>query len=401
MINLNDEKITENSEFNKPEIVLDYTNNEYGELKIDLNFDENLSRKRKLLEKESNSLFKNILVVFFDSISRNKFIHKMPRTVTWIEKFMKRNNNNKIRTFQFLKYHCFRYNTWFNTGPMFFGIPFDKKLYPDKNIKHTAIINYLQQLGYVTGYSLDECSKEFYYLYEKDFRNHSNYYGVNDHEFISVFCDPTYTFVDRDFGITAGSSSILQRCLYGKPVYEYQFEYVKQFWEKYKDNRKFFRLGFNYAHESLGQAVKLMDRPLMEFLDEFYNKGYLNETELIIVSDHGFHFFGLETVLNKDEQKISYYFPTLFVALPNKKGEKYERFYDNMYLNEQVMITSYDIFQTMIHTAFGDDYCVNKEECFIPKSEYGESLLKKIDGKMRNCSNYLEINDAVHCKCNK
>ena len=60
LINMDKIKIVHNlNKRNRPEIIIDYNNNSFGELKININFNKELSKKRKLLEKNVDS--KNIL----------------------------------------------------------------------------------------------------------------------------------------------------------------------------------------------------------------------------------------------------------------------------------------------------------------------------------------------------
>ena len=49
-------------------------------------------------------------------------------------------------------------------------------------------------------------------------------------------CDPNYN--DAGYSFKTGLNSMLKRCLYGKTINEYPFEYANLFWESYKDNKK-------------------------------------------------------------------------------------------------------------------------------------------------------------------
>lgn len=71
-----------------PEIILDYTNNAFGELKINVNFNINLSKKRKLLEK--NNLSNNIIFIFLDNLSRVHFYRQYKKTTNFLKNFFSR-----------------------------------------------------------------------------------------------------------------------------------------------------------------------------------------------------------------------------------------------------------------------------------------------------------------------
>ena len=102
-----------------------------------------------------------------------------------------------------------------------------------------------------------------------------------------MFCDPNYYNRKDPYPLNRGPFSILKRCLYGKDTYEYVFEYAEQFWTAYKDQPKFFRMGFIDAHESTGEVVKYLDEPLTNFLKNWNEKGFLDNTMIFFVSDHG------------------------------------------------------------------------------------------------------------------
>ena len=57
---------------NIPEIIIDYTNNPYGEMNINLKFNNTLSKIRKKKELNSNPYSDNIIILYIDSVSRNK-----------------------------------------------------------------------------------------------------------------------------------------------------------------------------------------------------------------------------------------------------------------------------------------------------------------------------------------
>ena len=55
----------------KPEIILDFNKNPYGEMKIKINYRERLSQKRLSLEKNKDN--NNIIFIYMDNLSRLHF----------------------------------------------------------------------------------------------------------------------------------------------------------------------------------------------------------------------------------------------------------------------------------------------------------------------------------------
>ena len=67
---------------NKPELIVDYQNNPYGEIIIDLKFNKTLSEERKKLE--NNVIVpcaKDIIILYIDSISRAYSIRQLKKNI--------------------------------------------------------------------------------------------------------------------------------------------------------------------------------------------------------------------------------------------------------------------------------------------------------------------------------
>ena len=392
-----------------PEIILEFQeikNNKknkkkkyLGKINVNVNYNESLANSRKNMEKDG-SLFDNVLMIFLDAVSRAHFIRKLPKTSKFIEQFLKNKFNNKNTEsndsskkyygYQFMKYHAFSSGTFYNAMPMFYGVS------PFNGGGYNIVQNFISQ-GFITAHSVDMCSKE---VWEPEREPSSRKFFNWDHENIAMFCDPSYIDRDSMYSIFKGAYSLLRRCFYGKEIHDYMFEYGKKFWESYKNNKKFLRLALNDGHESSFEVIQYLDDALYDFLNEFYEKNYLKNTALIILSDHGNHMPGLYNILFAEQYEIERVLPTLFLILNS------EKFYENknaenfdFYLNEnqQNLITSYDIYSTMINIIYG------KEKVFIV--EKGNSLFYKIEVKNRHCSYYKEIQYEVQkekeniCRC--
>ena len=100
-------------------------------------------------------------------------------------------------------------------------------------------INILEQIkknGFITAQSIDLCSLELYDLgayYKEDVP-----WSKFDHENQVLFCDPNYNNPDNNFNPFNGPFSIIKRCLYGKEVNDYVFDYGYQFLNVYKNEKK-------------------------------------------------------------------------------------------------------------------------------------------------------------------
>jgi hypothetical protein len=128
---------------------------------------------------------------------------------------------------------------------MYFGFPMSEK-------RGQNIIKYFKDNGYITANIGNICSKELFAVEEKIT---SIFFDKYDHENIAMWCDPNYYDRRNPYPINKGEFSVIRRCLYGKEVHEYVFEYAKDFWKKYKKNRKFSRLSFIEGHEISGEVM--------------------------------------------------------------------------------------------------------------------------------------------------
>ena len=400
----NKELLKKLGEKEKPEVVLDYTNNEYGEIHINLNYDDELAKERKQLEINTQPLYDNIIYIFFDAISRKHFSRVYKKTSQFINNFMKyegysnkKDPSQKYHGFQFFKQHSFKEFTLGNNIPMFYGKPYYNK-------KIESITGQLKDNGFITCNLNGICNKEaFYYDWQLKPNMERNYIEF-DHEMFTLNCDPNYFDVENPHSVYMGESSIFRRCLYGKENIEYLFDYGIQFLENYKNNRKFLRISIPNGHEFTGQASKYIDEPLYIFLDYIFKNDLMKNSALILSADHGHSILVLYKFLQSLDQEIELYNPLLLFILSDNKTMSYEEQYGNIYKNQQNFITTYDIYHTLKDILYRDDKSISikninqKGEKFNPKKHFlGTSLFRYIDPKDRICSNYIDISDCI-CK---
>jgi hypothetical protein len=105
LINLDNENILKKiSKSEKPEIIVDYTNDAFGEIKININFNKKLSKKRKKLEKKNNNNSSNILFIFFDNLSRVHFYRQYVKTSKFLRNFFKYEGYKQNQSKYLIKY---------------------------------------------------------------------------------------------------------------------------------------------------------------------------------------------------------------------------------------------------------------------------------------------------------
>ena len=373
------ESFIPNKGIDTPEMTIEFNNKGEGNLNINLIKNETLINERKNLE-NPNSLFKNLLIIYIDTASRIQFKRGLKKLFKFFESFMKKEEENKKKysVYQFFKYHSLGPFTHINVQPMLYG----SSMMSNKGIE---FIKYYKENGFITGFSLCMCSPDVFNdkntIYTK-FTEKINY----DHENNVLFCDPN--FYDKEFGGTSykGSNNFSKRILYNQQVNEIQIEYTRQFWYKYKDSRKVFKLAFMDGHEDTSETITFLDEPLTNFLNELYNNNLLNDTFIILVSDHGLHMPRIHKLLSNEQFTHDKNIPLLVILYNNENFNLENNEIEN---NQQKFITAYDIYETLIQIPFGESQFKNK---------LGISLFNYINESERSCSLYPEIKPS-ECRC--
>ena len=389
------EKFNEQNYPNEPkpevELIFNKTSNR-GKINMHLIRNETLSAERKQRAKSTTSLYENVLILYLDAISRPNFYRKLNKTVEFLNQFTRYDTNPETKNFtvfQFFKYNTIKSHTLPNIKPMFYGIQ-----YTDPN--GTNLVKYYKEQGFVTGHTGTTCGREIFGVKLNEDGDYVRYldYDSWDHENIAMFCD--FNFFSCKFPIERGINSYFRRCLYGQPAFTYAMEYTKQFWEAYPDNKKFFRIHINEGHDGSNELLRYLNDPLYEFIKMFYDNGWLNNTFIMLMSDHGTHLPGPFTIINSQDYKIEKTLGTLFLMMPNNAMLYKNGMYDEIWQNQQTYVTPYDIHDTLIHLGVGEN-----EKYAFAYSKKGQSLLKYIDYNERYCENKklkYEFEEG-NCRC--
>ena len=382
------------------EIKVEFKNNK-GKVIIEIKKNETLIKEREKLSKENNVKYKNILFIYIDAISRNHFMRKLPKTTKLISKYYhtkiekekekeKKTKNPKnsffnpppkYTSFQFLKYSNFRAATQNNVMPMFYGKPM-------KTGSGDSILKYLKSKGYITSGAMNSCHREIFDL--QHYSDSSINFESFDHENFALFCDPNYAAPNYPFSYLKGIYSSFRKCLYEKDTVEYVFEYTKKFWESYINQRKYSRILFQDAHEGTMEVVKFLDKHLYNFLIEFFEKFYNEDTIIFFTSDHGENMVSIHSFLFGDDYFFEKSLGVFFLILPYQKYQNKGKEIENLINNEQIFLTPYDIHDTVIDIINSNNF-----------SQRGNSVFNYINSKERFCQKYTDDYDDMKrfCTC--
>jgi len=391
-----------NKKINETEVYIDFSKEDsYPEVVISLKKNETLIKERteKAEMHKNQTLFKNVIFIYLDALSRNHFRRKLPKTFSWLEQFYdnsmweannqeaeneknQKDNENiycKYSSYQFLKYHAVDYYTFANMIPGYFGVhKWDQK--------GTYYLYDYKEAGYITGQSTNVCEREGWDL-EMAFEPYLNYTNY-DHEFNAFYCDPNFSDPDSPYQFLKGAYSVIRKCMYGKDSGEFQIEYAKQFFDAYKDQNKIYRMIFSDAHEGTLEVVKYLDDMIHDFFEYLLIKGHLENSILMVMSDHGISLPGPAYLTQAKDWYSEVFLPSLFFVIP-KDHEQFKNMDENLKNNENKWITSFDINSSLRSFA-------NKTNSYI---EWGQSLvMETIDENYRSCGFYRM--QGGYCLCN-
>ncbi|XP_054724869.1 uncharacterized protein LOC129235195 isoform X2 [Uloborus diversus] len=161
----------------------------------------------------------------------------------------------------------------------------------------------------------DHYMRSFYLELEKEFKNHPKY------------------------------------CLANTPRHVVMMNWVRYFYDSYPDVLKF---GFVFHSELSHDDYNLVgyeDTDIEKFLKNLYTSGILNNTLLIVMSDHGHRFANIrESQQGKQEERL----PFFSIALPPWFEEKYPVHARNLRTNENRLVTPFDIHATFMTLLYPD-----------------------------------------------
>ena len=358
-----------------------------GKIRINIQRNETLINERKNKNNDNNLIYKNVLVFFLDTVSRSHFMRKFPKTMKYLNDFSKYETNSSTKNmtvFQFFKYHSLDSYTDPNLKAIYYGATLRGN--------GTHFGNYFKENGFITGRANSYCGKEVINQGKDPF---SFIHHIFDHEGLSLGCiKPFY-----DGPLHSLLSSLIKKCLFGKDLNEYTFEYLESFWKAYINQNKMFLYQSLDGHEPTGQVIGYLDDILFKYLIKFSQRGYLKKTSILLFSDHGQHLNGQLYLFDSQDFLYERTLPGLFLILSNDEKLYKNNVYSTIKMNQQTFITGYDIYNTLVHLAFGE----NKEKFDKYKVKYGESLLKNINYTNRYCESDIyesQIYEII-CKCKR
>lgn len=174
-------------------------------------------------------------------------------------------------------------------------------------------------------------------------------------------------------------------CLGGQFQVKLQLDYLKSFMKSYPRQRKF---GLTFLCDLCHRTLTLVsgaDLEIFTFLKSLKTENMLNESMLVVMSDHGARFGEIRST---HQGKLEERLPFLSISLPTWFKEKFPEAVANLQNNTKIITSPYDLHSTFLHlTSFSKPSI---------KTKRGASLFEALQ-ETRTCRN-ASITDQW-CPC--
>jgi len=343
----------------------------------------------------------NVLIIGIDSVSASHFKRVFPKTFAYL-------SNDLANNVIFDHFNSVGFNTFPNIVPMLTGLIEEG----NEELNLTREMDFFRQMdstyhdhlpfiwqeyekqNYVTMYQEDQPNIAIFNYYKNGFR----YWPT------SMYGRP---FWSKYYAIRSGPD----KCHYTQPSYFTWLSQIEQFIENMNSpiNKHTGYFSFNflteYTHSYLAVPPRL-DSKLSQTLKSLESKGYLDNTMLIVMSDHGnrLKFFAYATETGKLER----FLPFLSIKLP--KELMTTRHMNNLEQNKHRLVTFYDLHQTLKQLLFINKHGVQEKDSACSEQFYlnkkddrnfrGISLLEQVP-RDRSCEDAYIPNRECNCFSSK
>lgn len=288
-----------------------------------------LSYREDSTELPANQSGYNVIVMGIDAISRLNFYRTMPKTLSYLKK------KGAVELFGYNKVGD---NTFPNLSPMLLGIK-------DTDLKRTCwpntratfdncpfIWDWYKDVGYYTALGEDSASLGTFNFEKPGFS------GTPTDYYIHTFMHEAELHVgnNKDF------NSFI--CMGNKYFYQVLLDYVEDLTKTLKTSKLFgFFWEVTMSHDYLNYPV-IMDDSYQKFLKKLDSSKYLDETILILLSDHGIRWGDIRfTKQGRLEERL----PLVHILLPTSFRKRYSSAYNNLKLNSRRLTTPFDLYSTL------------------------------------------------------
>lgn len=276
----------------------------------------------------SNGLKLNVLMFGFDSLSRNTFVRKLPKSY----RYLKQNLNALVlEGYNIVGDGTPQALIPILTGKIELELPETRKRLESKANYvdvYPLIWNDYKKNGYVTGFMEDV-----------------HHIGTFTYRLKGFKVQPTDHYM-RTYYLGASPHFKYQKkfCMGASPRHSVMMNYIKTIFDAYQNQPKFV-FGFHgeLSHDSYND-IGAADDDVYKWLKALNDSGHLNNTVLIMMSDHGHRFAEIRNTLQgKQEERL----PFFSFTFPPWFKQVHPHAYANFVYNTQHLTTPFDVHRTL------------------------------------------------------
>ncbi|XP_060814232.1 uncharacterized protein LOC132906245 [Bombus pascuorum] len=290
--------------------------------------DPEVNKKSKWEYVGNKALKLNVLMFGFDSLSRNTFIRKLPKTYHYLKEYL---GALILEGYNIVGDGTPQALIPILTGKIELELPDTRKrmgLKANYVDVYPMIWNQYKENGYITGFMEDVHHIGTFTYRLKGFKKQPT-----DHYMRTFYlaAAPYFRYYNK-------------YCIGSIPRHMVMLNYIKEIFDVYKHQPKFL-FGFHgeLSHDSYND-IGAVDEDLHNWLKNLNEFGHLNNTVLIMMSDHGHRFAEIRNTLQgKQEERLpffSFVFPPWFKRV-------YPEAYANFLHNTHYLTTPFDVHKTL------------------------------------------------------
>lgn len=189
-------------------------------------------------------------------------------------------------------------------------------------------------------------------------------------------------------------------CVGNRPKHMAMFDYTFDFLQKYNNTNPCFGFSFHaeLSHDSIN-LIGVVDDDLTNWLKKLQKSSLMNNTLLIMMSDHGNRFMETRNSLNgKLEERL----PFFSFIFPEWFKRKFNAQYQNFQSNIQSLVTPFDVHETLLDLLelqmFGGSKRPDHARAislFNKIPDYRSCADAHIEPHWCSCSNFVSLNDTT------
>ncbi|KAH8375052.1 hypothetical protein KR200_011679 [Drosophila serrata] len=296
--------------------------------------------QQQMQQEVPTASFYNVLMFGFDSLSRNAFIRKLPRTYEYLTQQL---GATVLKGYNIVGDGTPQALVPLLTGYTELELPETRKRFSGAGSvdSYPMIWQDFARLGYMTSFNEDLPNVGTFTYRMTGFESQPV-----DHYLRTYYVQAEHMAAESQ-----------PNCIGHQPDHVTMLEYTKNFMLKYRDAPRFvFSFHGGLSHDSIN-LIGAADDDVHDWLVALKERSLLDDTILIMMADHGNRFAEVRATLQgKQEERL----PFFSFAFPETFKKRFPQEYKNFLANEEHLTTPFDIHATLQHiiklqTASSDD----------------------------------------------